>query len=152
MWTVICSDKSIKVKHSDKDRRVDSCKDGFIFRGTIQLTEIDVSKERLQPQLKPQYHCNHSAVSLFTSSPLFSSPLSLSSSNLPLYFTSYLRPSFPPFLPSPPSPLLPFSLSLSLSIELIDYVSSIHLSLCRLATGALSGVEGGSFSEGGVGG
>ena len=130
MRTVICSDKSIKVKHLDKDGRVDSCRDGFIFRGTIQLTKIDVWKERLQPELEPRYDCNHSA---------FCPPL-LSS----LFFS-------PSFFYLPPS-CLPSSLPLSLSVELIDYVSSIHLSLCRLATGALSGVEGGSFTRGGVGG
>lgn len=42
-----------------------------------------------------------------------------------------------------PSPLF-----FSLSAELIDSVSSIHLSLCCLATGALSGVEGGSSTVG----
>lgn len=138
MWTVICSDKSIKVKHLDKDGRVDSCRDGFIFRGTIQLTKIDVSNERLQPKLEPQYDCNHSA---------FFPPLL---SSLFLYFFSplYFTFSLPPFSLS----LLPPFLYPSLSEELIDYVSSIHLSLCRLATGALSGVEGGSFTRGGVGG
>lgn len=47
MQTVICGDKSIKGKHLDKDGRVDNCRDGFIFRGTIQLTKIDVWKEHL---------------------------------------------------------------------------------------------------------
>lgn len=129
--TVICSDKSIKVKQSDKDGRVDSCRDGFIFGCTIQLTKIDVSKDRLQPELEPQNDCNH----------LPFSPLSFSSSSSPLLS----------FTPSPPLSL-PSCLPSSLSVELIDYVSSIHLSLCRLATGALSGVEGGSFTRGGVGG
>lgn len=137
MQAVICSDKSIKAKHLDKDGRVDSCRDGFIFGGTIQLTKIDVSKERLQPKPEPQYHCNHSAFC----PPLFSLP--------PLLLLSlFLLPSPSLLVLSP----LPPCLSPSLSVELIDYVSSIHLSLCRLATGALSGVEGGSFTRGGVGG
>lgn len=135
MQTVICSDKSIKAKHLDKDGRVDSCRDGFIFRGTIQLTKTDVSKERLQPELEPRYDCNHSA---------FCPPLPFSS--FPLSFAF----SLPPSLLSLSLPLPPF-LSHPLSVELIDYVSSIHLSLCRLATGALLGVEGGSFNRGGVG-
>lgn len=138
MPTIICSDKSIKVKHLDKDGRVDSRRDGFIFAGTIQLTKIDVSKKHLQPELEPEYDCNHSAFC-----PLFSFLLVFFSSFSPSLF--YLLPSLSP----PPAS---FPLSLSLSVELIDYVSSIHLSLCRLATGALSGVEGGSFTRGGVGG
>lgn len=46
MRTVICSDKSIKVKHLDKDGKVDSRRDGFIFAGAIQLTKIDVLKKK----------------------------------------------------------------------------------------------------------
>lgn len=128
MQTVICSDKSIKVKHLDKDGRVDSCRDGFIFGGMVQLTKIDVSKECLQTELEPQYDCNHSA----------SCPPLLSSSFLLLLLSLFLLPShsLPPFSLSP----LPPFLSHPLSVELIDYVSSIHLSLCRLATVARSGV------------
>lgn len=64
----------------------------------------------------------------------------------PLFFS----PSFFYFLAPFSLSLSPYCLPSSLSEELIDYVSSIHLSLCRLATGALSGVEGGSFTRGGV--
>lgn len=128
MQTVICSDKSIKVKHLDKDGRVDSCRDGFIFGGMVQLTKIDVSKECLQTELEPQYDCNHSA----SCPPLLSSSFLLLLLLLSLSFTF----SLPPFSLSP----LPPFLSHPLSVELIDYVSSIHLSLCRLATVARSGV------------
>lgn len=124
MQTVICSDKSIKVKHLDKDGRVDSCRDGFIFGGMVQLTKIDVSKECLQTELEPQYDCNHSA----------SCPPLLSSSFLLLLLSLSFTFSLPPSLLSLPLASLP------LSVELIDYVSSIHLSLCRLATVARSGV------------
>lgn len=131
MPTVICSDKSIKVKHLDKDGGVDSRRDGFIFTGTIQLTKTDVSKSFFSPN----WSLNMTAITLHSV---------LSSPSIPLYFT-FSIPSLPPAS-------FPLSLSLSLSVELIGYVSSIHLSLCRLATGALSGVEGGSFTRGGVGG
>ena len=143
MRTVICGDKSIKVKRPDKDGRVDSRRDGFIFGGTIQLTKIDVSKERLQlrtgASIRLQSLCILSSLPLLCLSPLLLLLL-LSHCILPSPFPLSLSLS-PPFLS--PSP--------SLSVELIDYVSSIHLSLCRLATGALSGVEGGSFARGGVG-
>lgn len=101
MQTVICSDKSIKVKHLDKDGRVDSCRDGFIFGGMVQLTKIDVSKECLQPELEPQYDCNHSA----------SCPPLLSSSFLLLLSLSFTF-SLPPSLLSLPLASLPLSPSL----------------------------------------
>lgn len=128
-------------KHSDRDGDAESRWDGFVLffslaaaTAAVRLTKTDVS-----PEMKHLQARRDELQLLCVRSVLPSSSVSLSLSLL------YLLAS--PLHPSHYHHLLP-SLSLSLSLELIDYVSSIHLSLCRLATGALSGVEGGSLTEG----
>lgn len=127
--------------------------------GMIQLTKIDVSKERLQPELELQYDCNHSAFcppllsSLsFTFPPSFLSPLppflspyfiylssliSLPPASLPLYFA---------FPPSSLSPCLPSSLPLALSLGRIDRLCLLNPSLpLSLSNGCSIGYGGWEF-------
>ena len=143
MRTVICGDKSIKVKRPDKDGRVDSRRDGFIFGGTIQLTKIDVSKERLQ--LRTGASIRLQSLCILSSPPL----LCLSPLLLLLLLSLFILPSPSPLSLSPLPLSLALSLSLSLSLGRIDRLCLLNPSLpLSLSNGCSIGCGGWEFREG----